>query len=75
MTTEVTPDGIMQLGFACWGSKTFLSAVELGLWRVLGTFVASRTETTDAHAPSSPNGQVSPRGRTPAWHRRAGRGL
>jgi hypothetical protein len=26
----------MQLGFAFWGSKTLLSAVELGLFTVLG---------------------------------------
>src|SRR6266704_3124068 len=31
----VTPDAIMQLGFAFWGSKTLLSAVELGLFTVL----------------------------------------
>src|SRR6266568_1711413 len=31
----VTPDAIMQLGFAFWGSKTLLSAVELGLFTLL----------------------------------------
>jgi len=31
----VTPDGIMQLGMAFWGSKTFLSAVDLGLFTQL----------------------------------------
>lgn len=35
METDVTPDGIMQLGFAYWGSKTLLSAVELGLFTEL----------------------------------------
>ncbi len=35
MTQEVTPDAIMQLGFACWGSKALLSAVELGLFTEL----------------------------------------
>jgi len=35
MAQEVTPDGIMQLGFAYWGSKTLLSAVELGLFTEL----------------------------------------
>lgn len=35
MSQEVTPDGIMQLGFAYWGSKTLLSAVELGLFTQL----------------------------------------
>ncbi|MEA2876163.1 MAG: hypothetical protein QOF14_1359 [Hyphomicrobiales bacterium] len=32
---EVTPDAIMQLGFAFWGSKTLLSAIELGLFTLL----------------------------------------
>src|SRR6478672_12075446 len=32
---SVTPDDIMQLGFAFWGSKTLLSAVELGLFTLL----------------------------------------
>ena len=31
----VTPDQIMQLGFAYWGSRTLLSAVELGLFTEL----------------------------------------
>jgi O-methyltransferase domain/Dimerisation domain len=31
----VTPDAIMQLGLAFWGSKALLSAVELGLFGVL----------------------------------------
>ena len=35
MAQEVTPDAIMQLGFGCWGSKTLLSAVELGLFTEL----------------------------------------
>jgi hypothetical protein len=34
-TTAITPDRIMQLGFAYWGSKTLLSAVELGLFTEL----------------------------------------
>ena len=33
--TQVTPDAIMQLGFGFWGSKTLLSAVELGLFTEL----------------------------------------
>ena len=33
--TTPTPDAIMELGFAFWGSKTFLSAVELGLFSEL----------------------------------------
>jgi SAM-dependent methyltransferase/predicted transcriptional regulator len=35
MATDVTPDAIMQLGFGFWGSKTLLSAVELGLFTEL----------------------------------------
>src|SRR3954468_1909916 len=34
-SAAVTPDAIMQLGFAFWGSKTLLSAVELGLFTLL----------------------------------------
>jgi hypothetical protein len=34
--TEVTPDAILQLGLAFWGSKTLLSAVELGVFTELG---------------------------------------
>lgn len=33
---QVTPDSIMALGTAFWGSKTLLSAVELRLFGVLG---------------------------------------
>ena len=32
---QVTPDAIMQLGLGFWGSKTLLSAVELGLFAVI----------------------------------------
>jgi hypothetical protein len=35
MKKEVTPDHIMQLGLGFWGSKTLLSAVELGLFTEL----------------------------------------
>ena len=34
-TATLTPDAIMQLGFAFWGSKTLLSAIELGLFTLL----------------------------------------
>ena len=34
-TTTVTPDSILQLGLGFWGSKTLLSAVELGLFTEL----------------------------------------
>ena len=32
---DITPDAIMQLGFGYWGSRTLLSAVELGLFTEL----------------------------------------
>jgi methyltransferase family protein len=35
MKKEPTPDAILQLGLAFWGSKTLLSAVELGLFTEL----------------------------------------
>jgi len=35
MTTALSPDRIMQLGFGYWGSKALLSAVELGLFTSL----------------------------------------
>lgn len=35
MASEPTPDRIMDLGFAFWGSKALLTAVELGLFTVL----------------------------------------
>lgn len=35
MTEPSTPDAIMQLGLGLWGSKTLLSAVELGLFGAL----------------------------------------
>ena len=35
VTRHVVPDRIMQLGFGFWGSKTLLSAVELGLFTEL----------------------------------------
>jgi O-methyltransferase/methyltransferase family protein len=34
---QVTPDAIMQLGYAFWGSKTLLSAVELGVFSELAS--------------------------------------
>ena len=34
-SAEVSPDAIMQLGFGFWGSKTLLSAVELGVFSEL----------------------------------------
>jgi hypothetical protein len=35
MSTDLTPERILQLGFAFWGSKALLSAVELGLFTEL----------------------------------------
>jgi hypothetical protein len=35
MNQPVTPDSILQLGFGFWGSKTLLSAIELGLFTEL----------------------------------------
>jgi hypothetical protein len=35
MDQNVSPDAIMQLGFGFWGSKTLLSAVELGVFTAL----------------------------------------
>src|SRR5689334_14859355 len=35
MAQGITPDAIMQLGFGYWGSRTLLSAVELGLFTEL----------------------------------------
>ncbi len=35
MPQAITPEAIMQLGFGYWGSKTLLSAVELGLFTEL----------------------------------------
>src|SRR5687768_5053583 len=37
VAASVTPDSILQLGLAFWGSKTFLSAVELGVFTFLAT--------------------------------------
>jgi hypothetical protein len=34
--TALTPDRIMDVGMAFWPAKTLLSAVELGLFTVLG---------------------------------------
>jgi hypothetical protein len=35
MAQDITPDVLLQLGFGYWGSKTLLSAVELGLFTEL----------------------------------------
>jgi hypothetical protein len=46
MNVPVTPDKIMQLGLGFWGSKTLLSAVELGLF----TELAKRAMSAEAIA-------------------------
>ena len=45
MNKPPTPDAIMQLGFGFWGSKTLLSAVELGLFTEL-----AKEDSLDAKA-------------------------
>src|SRR6266851_1603246 len=40
----VTPDKIMELGLGFWGSKTLLSAIELGLFTELATAPLSAAE-------------------------------
>lgn len=35
MDKQITPEGIMQLGLGFWASKTFLSAIEMGLFTEL----------------------------------------
>jgi len=34
-TRQATPEAIMQLGIGFWGSKTLLSAIELGVFTEL----------------------------------------
>ncbi len=34
---QITPDALLQLGLGFWGSKTLLSAVELGLFTELAS--------------------------------------
>jgi hypothetical protein len=41
---HATPEHILQLGLAFWGSKTLLSAIELGVFRVLAQEPASESE-------------------------------
>ena len=42
--TPVTPEGIMQLGLGFWGSKTLLSAIELGVFTELAKGPASAAD-------------------------------
>src|SRR5580765_7525112 len=43
---RLAPDGIMQLGLGFWGSKTLLSAIELGLFTELARAPLSAAELT-----------------------------
>src|SRR5206468_1956936 len=43
---QVTPDGLLQLGLAFWSSKTFLSAVELGVFTALAKSPGSVEQLT-----------------------------
>ena len=45
-STSITPESIMQLGLGFWGSKTLLSAIELGLFTELAKAPLSAAELT-----------------------------
>ena len=47
-STPITPESIMQLGLAFWGSKTLLSAIELGVFTALAKAPLSADELTQA---------------------------
>src|SRR3954466_14793905 len=47
MDEHITPEGILQLGLAFWGSKTLLSAVELGLFTELARGGLTEAELGD----------------------------
>ncbi len=57
--SQITPDRIAQLGFGFWGSKTLLSAIELGLFTELAK------GAMDAPAIQSRFGRMC---RKPIWH-------
>jgi len=42
--TAITPESIMQLGLGFWGSKTLLSAIELGLFTELAKAPLSKCQ-------------------------------
>jgi hypothetical protein len=44
----VTPDRIMQLGLGFWGSKTLLSAIEIGLFTELANSPLNAAELSQA---------------------------
>jgi hypothetical protein len=47
MAQDVSPDAIMELGFGYWGSKTLLTAVELGLFTKLANRPLSLDEVRE----------------------------
>lgn len=56
MTTQPSPEKILQLGMGFWGAKTLLSAVELRLFSVLAegpADLAALTQRLDLHARSA----------------------
>ena len=63
--TQVTPEGIMQLGLGFWGSKTLLSAVELGLFTELAERPAGRGGAARASRP--PSAERAPTSSTRWW--------
>ncbi|NNE93475.1 MAG: methyltransferase [Verrucomicrobiales bacterium] len=49
MSDELSPEKILQTGFAFWPAKTLLSAVELGVFTELATKPANLDELRDRH--------------------------
>jgi precorrin-6B methylase 2 len=49
MARQLTPEKIMELGWAFWGSKTLLSAIELGLFSELAKGPANAEELARRH--------------------------
>lgn len=47
MDEQISPDGILQLGFGFWASKALLSAVELGLFTTLAEGPRSAADLVD----------------------------
>jgi hypothetical protein len=48
MSEQVTPSHILQVGMGFWGSKTLLSAVELGLFTTLGSQAMTGPQIAEA---------------------------
>ena len=56
MANDITPDRILQLGLGFWGPKTFLSAIELGVFTELArqpADLAALTERLGLHPRSA----------------------